>query len=45
MKNKRFFYYLDELITAIQNDIAFATTKLDSDECRQYANNPFFNSD
>lgn len=37
-----FFSYLDELVAAIHKDISIANEKLDSDECRQYLNDPFF---
>ncbi len=37
-----FFLHLDELATAIQNDIAAASDRLDSDECHQYVNHSFF---
>jgi len=39
---KTILSYLDELATAIQNDISTANDKLDSDECRQYLNHSFF---
>ena len=35
-------FLLEELTDAIQNDIATATRELDSDQCRQYLNDPFF---
>jgi hypothetical protein len=34
--------HLDELIAAIQSDISIANTKLDTPECQQYKNDPFF---
>ncbi|CAF4064680.1 unnamed protein product [Rotaria magnacalcarata] len=36
------FNNASELSDAIQNDISTANNKLDSDECRQYLNDPFF---
>lgn len=39
-----FFLFLDELINAIENDIAFANRELDTNQCRQYLNHSFFYS-
>ncbi|CAF2132559.1 unnamed protein product [Rotaria magnacalcarata] len=36
------FNNASELSNAIQNDISTANNKLDSEECRQYLNDPFF---
>lgn len=37
-----FFELLDELRNAIENDIALANRELDTNQCRQYLNHPFF---
>jgi hypothetical protein len=33
---------LDELTNAIRNDINVANRELDSNQCREYLNHPFF---
>jgi hypothetical protein len=37
-----FLSILDELANAIQNDISVANRELDSNQCREYLNHPFF---
>jgi len=39
------FNNVEELVAAIQNDIAIAEHELDSDVCQQYINHPYFRSD
>ena len=37
-----FFAILDELVRAIANDIVIANRELDSEQCRQYLTDRFF---